>query len=43
VSFGARGSQAATATHRMKLTLLARDAQGNPAQVNTTLPSIPGE
>lgn len=43
VSFGAKGSQAATATHRMKLTLLARDAQGNPAQVNTTLPSIPGE
>jgi hypothetical protein len=43
VSFGARGSQAQTATHRLKLTLQPMDDQGNPARVNTTLPSIPGQ
>lgn len=43
VSFGAKGSMSAASTHRMKLTLHPKDRQGNPAQVNTTLPSIPGE
>lgn len=43
VSFGAKGSMAATSTHRMKLTLHPKDQQGNPPQVNTTVPAIPGE
>ena len=43
VSFGAKGSVAATATHRLKLTLHPKDAQGNTPKVNTTVPAIPGE
>lgn len=42
-SFSSRGSVAAGSTHRMKLTLNPQDEQGNPAKVNTTLPSIPKE
>lgn len=43
VSFGAKGSISAASTHRMKLTLHPKDRQGNPAQVNSTVPAIPGE
>lgn len=43
VSFGAKGSEAATTTHRLKLTLHPKDAQGNAPQVNTSVPAIPGE
>ncbi|MFC9602169.1 trypco2 family protein [Streptomyces niveus] len=40
LSFGAKGSAAATSTHRLKFTLQPQDAHGNTAKISGNVPVI---